>query len=175
MFFSLKSFGVALVSIAWILPACAVVESEQLKRLVPDQAYDVREYKTSDGRRVQINFAVTLVYPALAITDVQNKELLDRGWSTCTGTKNEWDTFVDQSRTPEKRIYQYTKAWSRNASLLSVTMRYEATSEAGGQNSKRQPLTNAQHVLILLDKYTNTKQLNEAQRRLGISCSPDRR
>ena len=150
--------------------SCASAELEQIRNLIPEQAYDLHEYKTQDGKRVQISFRVRLDYPALSVTDSQMQKLQRQGWSRCTGTKDDWHSFLNQSQTSAKFVYQHLRSWSKNTSLLTIMTGYEVDAEGSTKKMLGRPPTNVQRVVILVDQYANTKQLAEVQQRLGISC-----
>ncbi len=132
-------------------------------------AYDVREYKSNDGRRLQISYKVNLDYPALAITSTHYQELVRQGWVECMGTKERWDRYTDASTAEEKIVHQYIKSWSNGTQLLTIVMRYESvpTKDPAIPPS---PTNSIQNVILLLDKYDSLDQIYEVQRRLGISC-----
>lgn len=151
------------------LSFCSQSKASILRSMVVQGAYDVRDYKSTDGGRLQISYNVNLDYPAFAVTDTHYQELRRRGWAECTGTKNVWDSYPDMSADNGKIVHQYIKSWSKGTQFLTIIMRYQSALTKDLKSSSH-PDNNVQNVILLLDKYDDLTQITEVQQRLGISC-----
>ncbi len=162
-----------IVAITFLLTGLGLLFFAQSKAsilnfMVVEGAYDIREYRSKDGGRLQISYNVNLDYPAFAVTGAYYEQLKQRGWVECTGTKNDWDSYPDMSGNHGKTVHQYIKAWSKSTQLLTIIMLYHSVLRIDSKSSG--PDNNIQNVILLLDKYDELSTTREVQQRLGISC-----
>src|SRR6266700_5561831 len=60
-------------------------------------ASNVERYKLQGLDAKQLSYVVNLEFPQKAIDGQKLSELQKRGWKPCSGTKDQWDSYLDNS------------------------------------------------------------------------------
>src|ERR1044071_1144882 len=149
-----KMLALAMV-FAPLVVACS--DSSMDEVLIVRDARDVKKY--SENNSSQISYSVDLKYPAKALTDSAFAELKKRGWSKCSGYREDWDSFVDASRGEgrEQTVFQSNSYWFKDGVLLTASMRYYG----GVAKDKRRldaPDNAQQQVIVLENKNPGVQQ-----------------
>lgn len=157
---SVAGFGLI---VAW----CVSIQAAppEISFLILDDANDVQEYQTGDGRRVQVNYSVVLEYPSLAIDEPQWEQLKKNGWSSCGAKKPKWDTFPDIATGDGRTVHRHTSYWAKNNRLVTISLNYYSALQEPSKCIE--PDNSTQHVVILFDAYDDIGVVEE---HLGISC-----
>jgi len=140
--------------------------TEQFGFLVDEEAENVKFNHIDRKNRIEIKYSLNIEYPNLAIGNTVSKELKERGWTKCVSENEGWLSFKKLKYKKEPFVYRNIKFWTKNETLLTVSMSYYAKKE--GIKSLNNEL---QEVLILIDRY---KDIKEVKDRLKIECLEDK-
>jgi hypothetical protein len=92
---------------------------------------------------------VELKYPATAFTDDTFAEIRRLGFSKCSGYVEGWISYVNVSeKDRERTLFQDNSYWSRGDTLLTISMRYYASTV---RDNLRLEIPNnmQQHVVVI--------------------------
>jgi hypothetical protein len=135
--------------ILWVPMSVACAASSLDDLLVHRNARNVRTYTFPESKSRQISYDVELKYPATAFTDATFAEIRRLAFSRCSGYVEGWISYVDVSEKDRDRtLFQNNSYWSKNDTLLTISMRYYA-GVAKGTHRPAVPDNATQHVVVI--------------------------
>lgn len=157
---------------AIILGGCALAQETvwpEKDFLVVAGAQNVREHRAFNGGRLQIIYSVNLKYPSLSVGEPQRRQLREHGWIKCSTGESGWDSYLDGRSDIDRMMDHHTTFWAKNNQLLTISLRYNSQSKRPRIYNK--PDNQIQNVVILFDRYDDTKIFKTVKKRLELSCS----
>lgn len=149
----------------FLLTSCTNDPDRDALSLVVQGAADTEVLRSKDGKRVQINYKLSLPFPAVAIGKTETQRLERERWRPCEPEQSDWDMVPDARE--QKLIHQLTRHWTRDGDLLTVHLRY-LSRLAEPVKAGTRPEDSIQHVIILLDRYGT--ELGQAVKNLKLNC-----
>lgn len=156
-----------LLGLSALSASCSTSEALSLDRelLIANDARAVEERQLGDNH-LQITYEVSREFPDLAIGEPEWKKLEQAGWARCEDRIPGWETHDDYAGATPYSVHQYMTHWAKSDELLTVILRYESKL-LSEQSNNRKPDSNAQMVVVLLDRLDNPR---EAESLFNVSC-----
>lgn len=122
--------------------ASAATPEETL--LVVEGAQTVQTFKLSPTAQ-QINYEMSLAYPAQALGDPQWQQLAAAGWRQCRfadpgqeAANQDWVKSLDTSETPARIVHQRQTYWAKDDQLIAVKLRYYSAADGPAPDNNTQ-------------------------------------
>ena len=143
----MKPFGwiaaAATVAGIWVATAVSAAAPEE-SFLVVDGAQTVQTFLLSPTTR-QINYEMSLAYPAPAVGEPQWQQLEAAGWHRCRfadpaqeAANQDWVKSADASVTPARTVHQRQTYWAKEDQLIAVKLRYYSAADGPAPDNKTQ-------------------------------------
>ena len=131
---------------------------------VPDGAYDVKKLTLGTNNTQQLFFQIKEPYPSTRILEIYQSFLKSRGWTRCSGSKNNWSSHEDRTSDPYLLVHQLIEHWvyPDDSKLLILTAIYYSKDLV-----KERPDNDEQRLIVWVQRTGNLeKELSE----LGVNC-----
>lgn len=116
----------------------------------------------------QLDYLVTMEFPAAAIDSTREREIQDLGWKLCTARDSGWVSVPDNSvKTTPQCAYALNKSFIRGTQLMRITMEYRAKLEKKWHCDPK-PDNTRQLVIVSVYNYPNRENMRLDE--LGLSC-----
>jgi len=146
----LRTIGLAALS-AVFFSACAgqqgAADAAFQSLFVAKDAASLRTDRIGSGE--QISFLVDRSFPEIDLTGARLQVLRDANWLVCTGRRDQWQSFVDQTGGAARLIHQRILFFRKDAAVVMYAARYRSSVESDATGVDRTtPQSGQQHVVI---------------------------
>lgn len=147
--------------------------SAELELLTANGAKNVQRHEFPDAGGRGLSYIVSLAHPNMAVDRTHFRQLHDRGWAECSGTKAQWDSHVEVDGGLWSCVHEFGKYFIKDSSLMLVSMKYR--SELKQQSTcPSKPSNKTQIVAAVIYEHPDRNTLQSAILRLGLSCGAPR-
>lgn len=134
-------------TVACFIFGCSVQEDSQL--FIAAEAFDVKFVRETDWHE-QTTYKVKLKYPTTAISKETLNKITQAGWYKCIDSSTKWESFIDQSKKPNRVISQQIVKFTKKDELVTIGMMYFSTME-DVKSSDLTPKNTIQNVYVAHD------------------------
>jgi hypothetical protein len=162
------------ITVLWIsfmFAACEVaqaVEPPEFGILTAKGARRIRHHDLQQMSARQLSYTVKLGYPGMAVGQSHYAQLSKRGWTECTGTRVQWDSYVNSvDQNNPYCVYEVGKYLIKDNDLMLVSLRYQGRLH-GKLSCPSKPDNSTQYVVAIIYEHKDRESMQLGK--LGLSC-----
>ena len=156
-----------------VLAAAANDVSAEFLLLQVDGAKDIQRHSFPDVDGRGLTYRVPLEYPGMAVGEDHFKQLRDRGWSECSGTKAQWDSHIDADGKQFSCVHEFARYFTKDSRLMLVSLKYRSTLKPQAACPAK-PSSKNQFVVVTVYNHPDRNTLQLAMQPLKLSCGGER-
>ena len=134
----------AAVASCVLLAGAALAAAPEESILIVEGAQTVQNFLLSPSTK-QVNYEISLPYPAQAVGDPQWQQLQAAGWHRChfadpaqETANQDWSKSIDGSVTPNRIVHQRQTYWAKDEQMIAVKLRYYSEADGPTPDTKTQ-------------------------------------
>jgi hypothetical protein len=157
-----------LALLAFVAAARSDVPAE-FELLTVNGAKNIQHHEFPDAGGRGLSYTIRLAYPNMAVDRDRFRQLHDRSWSECGGTRTQWDSHIEIDGGLWSCVHEFGKYFIKDSSLMLVSLKYRSKLRQQSTCPSR-PSNKTQIVAAVIYEHPDRNTLQSAIQRLGLSC-----